>query len=186
MRKGGTVVSLRRLLFVVCVLVFGTLSTAASAVGQSSVVARVTGATSLTVPLSVFDPTLEGDATMKILSYDARVRQDGTVVGRYVYHLEEPGVSFKARGPVTCLAVSGNRAWVGGVIESSNDPTVVGLDSWWQVADGGRGPSAPRDKTTFVGIGEPGLAQAYCDDAPEPRFFFDVQRGFVEVRGETG
>src|SRR5436189_6286584 len=30
-------------------------------------------------------------------------------------------------GPVTCLTVIGKDAWIGGVIEHSNDPTVAGL-----------------------------------------------------------
>jgi hypothetical protein len=55
---------------------------------------------------------------------------------------------------VTCLSASGNRAWIGGPITASSDPSQVGMGAWWQVADNGAGrhPVIP-DRTTFVGIG---------------------------------
>ena len=76
----------------------------------------------------------------------------------------------------------GYRAWVGGPITKSSDPTQIGSGGWWQIADNGTGPHPViPDRTTFVGIGTLEQTQAYCDTAPEPRFIFDVQQGGVRV-----
>ena len=82
----------------------------------------------------------------------------------------------------THLTVRGNRAWIGGPITVSSDPTQVGMGAWWQVADNGSGrhPVVP-DQTTFAGIGTLAQTQAYCDNAAAPHFIFDVQLGGVRV-----
>ena len=84
---------------------------------------------------------------------------------------------------MTCLAVEGNRAWVGGPIDATTDPTSAGLGAWWQVADlgSGRHPIVP-DQTTFVGIGTLEATQTYCDNTPDPHFIFDVQSGGLVVK----
>ena len=83
---------------------------------------------------------------------------------------------------MTCLSVSGNRAWVGGPVTASTDPTQAGTGAWWQVADNGAGrhPVVP-DRTTFAGIGTMAQTVAYCADEPAPHFIFDVQLGGISV-----
>jgi len=83
---------------------------------------------------------------------------------------------------VTCLTVIGNDAWIGGVIRSSNDPTVVGLGAWWHVTDNGEGGSAPADVTSFLGIGSLAQTKAFCDDHPAYRFPFAIDGGNIQVR----
>jgi hypothetical protein len=115
--------------------------------------------------------------------FSAKVKQDGGADGWFTYRDVEDGVSFSTNGPVTCLTVIGDDAWIGGVIRSSNDPTVVGLGAWWHVTDNGEGSNAPADVTTFLGIGSLAQTQAFCDNHPAYRFPFSIDGGNIQVRG---
>ena len=142
------------------------------------VVSRVDGHTYVLLGPSVFGVTVQQDP----LEYTAEGRDDGSVRGRWRYDYFEAGVETTFSGSVTCLTVRGNRAWIGGPITASSDPSMIGQGAWWQVADNGTGrhPVVP-DRTTFAGIGTIAQTQAYCADAPEPHFIFDVQQGSVRV-----
>jgi hypothetical protein len=170
------------------IIAAGSTLTAGHAVAAPSrldnaVVARAVGHTYVLLGPSVFGVTVQQDP----LAYIATRRADGSVSGRWSYHYFEAGVETTFQGAVTCLTVRGNRAWIGGPITASSDPTQVGSGAWWQVADNGSGrhPVVP-DRTTFVGIGSLGQTQTYCDTAPEPHFIFDVQEGFVRVAASDG
>lgn len=151
---------------------------AAASKHDHDVVSRVEGHTYVLLGPSVFGVTVQQDP----LEYSAARRADGSVRGEWRYDYFEAGVETTFRGPVTCLTVRGNRAWIGGPITASSDPTAIGQGAWWQVADNGTGrhPVVP-DRTTFAGIGTLAQTQAYCADAPEPHFIFDVQQGSVRV-----
>jgi hypothetical protein len=58
-------------------------------------------------------------------------------------------------------------AILGAALVVSVAPSAVG---------GGNGMS------TTIGAGGPGTGQQYCDDAPEPRFPFFLDRGNLQVR----
>jgi hypothetical protein len=151
---------------------------AAAPMAPAPVTASVEGHTYVLLGPSVFGVTVQQDP----LAYSAVKLSDGTVHGHWSYHYYEAGVETTFGGPISCLTVHGNRAWVGGPITQSSDPTQVGSGGWWQVADNGTGPHPViPDRTTFVGIGTLGQTQAYCDTAPDPRFIFDVQQGGVRV-----
>jgi len=115
--------------------------------------------------------------------FNARIKSDGNADGWFQYRDVEDGTPFSANGPVTCLTVIGNDAWIGAVIRSSNDPTVVGLGAWWHVTDNGEGGNAPADVTSFLGIGSLAQTQAFCDDHPAYRFPFAIDGGNIQVRG---
>ena len=142
------------------------------------VVARVDGHTYVLLGPTVFGVTVQQDP----LAYTAFRTSSGTVGGRWIYDYYEGGVETTFKGRVTCLAVEGNRAWIGGTVTGSSDPTQIGLGAWWQIADNGSGrhPVVP-DRTTFAGFGTLAQTQAYCDMAPDPHFIFDVQLGGVRV-----
>ncbi|HLQ52651.1 MAG TPA: hypothetical protein VK162_00120, partial [Streptosporangiaceae bacterium] len=168
----------------------GALTASASAqaaapghLGGSAVTGQVEGRTYVLLGPSVFGVTVQQDP----LAYLATKRADGTVRGHWSYHYFQAGQETTFSGPVTCLTVTGNRAWIGGPITESSDPTQVGMGAWWQVADNGTGrhPVIP-DQTTFAGIGTLAQTQAYCDNAPAPHFIFDVQLGGVQVSEASG
>jgi hypothetical protein len=112
--------------------------------------------------------------------FTAQRKPDGSADGWF--RDVEDGTPFSAGGPVTCLTVIGRDAWVGGVVQSSNDPTVEGLGGWWHVTDNGEGPNDPPDVTTFLGVGSLATTQAFCDNHPPYRFSFAIQGGNISVR----
>ena len=156
---------------------------AAGARHGGSVAARVYGHTYVLLGPSVFGVTVQQDP----LSYHAVLLTDGAVHGRWRYDYWESGQQTTFSGPVTCMSVSGNRAWIGGPVTASSDPTQVGMGAWWQVADNGTGrhPVVP-DQTTFAGFGTMAQTIAYCDGEPAPHFIFDVQLGGVRVQEPAG
>jgi len=114
--------------------------------------------------------------------FTARIKSDGGADGWFTYRDVEDGAAFSADGPVTCLTVIGDDAWIGGVIRLSNDPTLVGLGAWWHVTDNGEGSGAAADITTFLGIGSLAQTQAFCDNHPAYRFPFAIDGGNIQVR----
>ena len=116
-------------------------------------------------------------------TFNVQIHEDGSVHGRYVYRSSEDGTPFNAAGPITCAVIAGNVAILGGLIETSSEPSLVGLDMWFQVADNGEpGADATPDMTTLIGAGGAGSAQDYCDRAPQPRFPFPIEHGNIQVR----
>jgi hypothetical protein len=113
--------------------------------------------------------------------FNATIQHDGSANGWFSYRDVEDGAPFSADGPVTCLTVIGNDAWVGAVIQSSNDPTVVGLGAWWHVTDNGEGTDVGPDVTTFLGVGSLAATQAFCDTHPPYRFPFAIEGGNIQV-----
>jgi hypothetical protein len=115
--------------------------------------------------------------------FNAELNRDGSAHGWYTYRDVEDGTPFTANGPVTCLTVIGNDAWIGGTIEQSNDPTIVGLGAWWHVTDNGEGAGSPPDITTFLGVGSLTATIAFCADHPAYRFPFPIDGGNIQVNG---
>ena len=115
------------------------------------------------------DPSEISSLTARWFKFDAKRLADGTVRGSYRYRGFRNNLAFEASGPVTCLAVRGRRAWLGGRIEQTNDPLVRGNDMWFQVVDQGRGADA----------GEPDRDER----APRRREALLQERAAAEVRG---
>lgn len=148
-------------------------------VQANQVVASATGGSQLTIE------NMFGFELIDVRAYGFNVvkRADGTVTGHYEHRSFDDGVPFYAEGPLTCLNVSGNRAWVGGLIESSSESFLVGWEMWFQVEDNGQGANSPPDWTTLIGASpDSGSAQEYCDDAPPVNFPFDIESGDIQVQ----
>jgi hypothetical protein len=155
------------------------LGAGATANAEGSTGASASGASHFTLHDVFGLQTLE----LKSFTFQAKLERDGSVLGHYSYRDVEDGVPFDASGPITCLVVDGNHAWLGGIVEGSNDPTYVGQESWFQVIDNGEGAHMPPDVTTLLGVSPvPGSAQGYCDAAPSPRFPWPVAQGSIQVR----
>ena len=95
--------------------------------------------------------------------------RDGRVSGNFFQ--DQPFFGFTYAGAVTCFAVDevNNRAWIAGVLTSSNDPdpvTEVGDDVWFRVLDAGTQGAEP-DRSTFFGFEQPppGIvtSEEYCE-----------------------
>lgn len=126
------------------------------------VIASITGSGHQVTQPPALNPGLWRTFTMT-----ARKYADGSVEGSYtrVVHLADGGVQ-KSEGSITCLAIVGNKAWIGGMIPGNNPPDVA-----WQMVDNGEGAGAAPD---LVGLqleaqvfGFPGgFAQQFCDEKP--------------------
>ena len=124
-----------------------------------------------------------GLETLELQNFGFNAEQKGGGAdGWFNYRDIEDGTPFSANGPVTCLTVIGSDAWIGGIIETSNDPTLVGAGAWWHVTDNGEGVNAPPDITTFLGVGTLAATQAFCDNHPPYRFPFSIDGGNIQVR----
>ncbi len=165
---------MRRTLLVLVVLLAVAGGASASAGAPSA-----TGGAHLVVHDVFGLQTLE----LQTFSFNARLGKDGTADGWFNYRELDDGAPFTANGPVTCLTVIGNDAWIGATIESSNDPTVEGLGGWWHVTDNGEGANAPAAIPTFKGIGTLAATQAFCAAHAAYRHPFAIDHGNIQVTG---
>jgi hypothetical protein len=142
---------------------------ATAAGGGGGVVASATGGIHWTIPL----PNDFGvEVVNQPLAFTAMKHADGSVSGHFTYHQIVEGESFNFGVDVTCLVIyDGNRAKLGGVIKTSNDPTLPpGNFAWFQVFDNGEGAGAPPDRSSLVGFGDEAANEAFCNSPALPRF----------------
>jgi hypothetical protein len=155
---------------------------AAQSNASANVVASADGGVHWTIPLpNPFDV----EVWNRTLAFNARKYADGSVGGHFEYHQVVEGIAYKFNGTVTCFNVyGGNRAKIGGEIQSSSDPTVPpGTFGWFQVFDNGEGAGDPPDQSSLMGFGDEAANEAFCNSPNLPRFGpWDVQ-GNVQVRG---
>ena len=126
-----------------------------------------------------------GGGARQTPAFNAREYADGTVDGRFEYHQVVEGQAFVFNVDVTCLNVyDGNRAKLGGVIVTSNDPTLPpGVYAWFQVFDHGEGAHAAPDRSSLIGFGDEAANEAFCNSPALPRFGpWDVE-GNAQVHG---
>ena len=116
-------------------------------------------------------------------TFTVRIYADGSVDGHFNYTQVRDGVQLTASGSLDCATITGNRAWVGGVIEESSRASLIGLDMWFQVQDNGE-PSSDEtpDMSSTLGAGGPGTGDAYCAAAPPVMFPFFLGTGNLQVR----
>lgn len=163
---------------VVAVTAAGLVAAASPpAVAGGGVDASASGATAVHLGKEIFGVPV----TMRLLAYYAARRADGSITGSFRYDYTESGHRNTYRGRVTCLAVQADRAWIGGQVTTSDDPTALRAWVWWQVDDGTQLGLA--DETTFLGFGTRSQTAAYCHDRPYPRHIFDVNSGGLTVTG---
>lgn len=129
------------------------------------------------------------DTALTLFRFHMEKKANGETRGRYYYNFQAAG--FAVQGPVTCVTVNGNQAWVGGTVESveSADPdrqSLVGLEMWWRSIDlGGHGRHAVPDSTTGLGFGFAGTtitAESWCNDQPVALVIRQVEHGNVKIR----
>ena len=112
-------------------------------------------------------------------AFSASVNGDGHVRGQAEIRLSDPLVSFHAQ--VTCLSVSGNSAWVGGVVTETSDLNIApeGMQFWLRVLDNGDGNASNPDKISSVRLGAPSSVCNQQRPVRTPWVFF---RGDLTVR----
>ena len=127
--------------------------------------------------------TVGSVTALTLFSFDSERKADGTTTGSYFYNFQAAG--FSVEGPVTCISVAGNQAWIGGTVAriESSDSTfqeLVGVDMWWRSIDNGNGANAGPDSTTGLGFAFPGstiTAESWCRDQPAVLILREIDAG---------
>jgi len=83
--------------------------------------------------------------------FTAQIDAAGNVRGQAEFQLRYLDLTIHVE--ITCLAVVGNDAWLGGTITTSSDPALVGQQVLFRVQDNGEGGAAPPDMTSQIVIG---------------------------------
>jgi hypothetical protein len=123
-------------------------------------------------------------------SFIAHILGNGAFQGRFEVRdvFADGSEALKARGSVRCLTVEpdGRTARMGGVVDGSNDPELVGTEALWTVRDNGEGQNDPRDQATDLRFGQPpGVAEFHCAVGVPPEAFGtfgENERANVQVR----
>jgi hypothetical protein len=121
-----------------------------------------------------------------ILTFEASRRSDGTLQGRY--HVNVMRLDAKFDVVVTCMSIDDNRAWIGGVIEKSNNPLVVnGSASYFYAIDnaaGANGGVNPPDIISGLILNDtPGNELTFCNDQQLTIPSRAIDDGNIRIRG---
>ena len=159
------------------------LAAAALVVASAAVAAGTGGSANGGSHLTVHNVFGLQTLELQNFGFNARLESDGSADGWYTYREVDDGTPIDVHGPVTCLTVIGNDAWIGGVVEASSDSSIVGSGAWWHVTDNGEGAGAPPDITTFLGVGSLQQTQDFCDQHPPYKHPFAIDGGNIRVQG---
>jgi hypothetical protein len=117
-----------------------------------------------------------------VLSFTAVQRADGRVTGQAHIDRKDQDVAWDV--DVTCLSVSGNTAWIGGIIQNQRgDVAINGRISYFYVIDNGEGDNASADVASAIRVNDvAGEDLAFCSDQPLLLPASPVEHGNVQVR----
>lgn len=119
-------------------------------------------------------------------SFSAVNQPDGSVAGQFeVRDVFLGGSQTIVHGVVTCLTIlaDGKTARVGGLIDTSNDATLIGRGAFWTVIDNGDGTNgAPDDATDLRFNGPPDIGSFHCSTGINLATLGPNMRGNVQVR----
>lgn len=92
--------------------------------------------------------TVDTDFGRSDYAWHASIDGAGNVSGQFELHFTSTDANI--HGDVTCLVVDGNRAWLGGVVTRTSDPSLVadGQNFVWRAVDNGEGANAAPDQVS--------------------------------------
>jgi hypothetical protein len=116
-----------------------------------------------------------------VLAFNAKRRADGTSTGQVRMDRKDANVSFNI--DVTCMSVSGNRAWIAGIIRNqAGNIAIDGTISYFYVIDNGEGSNAPPDVASAVRLNDvAGEDLEFCNDQPLLLPASPIDHGNVQV-----
>lgn len=140
-----------------------------------SVVGLIGLAAAASVATADPDPLVAGEATFASIGVQVRISAHADPA-RGHFFLQQG--AFTVDGTVTCINVVGNQAAVGGVIESSSDPSLGGTGFVQFVEDNGSPGDTDFSQTIFVGT-----PPTTCPVPIHP--FFQVEQGNYVIKGAS-
>jgi hypothetical protein len=107
-----------------------------------------------------------GIDTSEVAFHAMTEKKGDGVKGQGDFHIVTGGIVSEFHVDVDCLAISGNQAWLGGVITESTDPALpIGTRVTWSLIDNGQGHGA-RDLVSL-----PSREGVSCEQQPAfPQF----------------
>jgi hypothetical protein len=113
-------------------------------------------------------------------SFNATRADDGSVTGHAQVIDRTASGLVRFEVDINCLNVSGNVAILSGIVTSSNEESLVGMEALWQVVDNGEGADPP-DLMSLVNLHEPGIGP----DCTVPSEFdlVPLEGGNIRVEG---
>jgi hypothetical protein len=142
---------------------------ASAAVASAAVIASASGAGHIT-----FGSSHEHN------SFNATRADDGSVTGHAQVIDRTASGLVRFQVDINCLNVTGNVATLSGIVTSSNEESLVGMEALWQVVDNGEGADPP-DLMSLVNLHEPGFGP----DCTVPSEFdlVPLEGGNIQVEG---
>lgn len=117
--------------------------------------------------------TFASGGALNTVGFSARIDTGGAVRGEAQFQLRGQGLRLHV--VVDCLSVLGNEAWIGGIVLTSSDPTLVGTHVTWRVQDHREGDGAVDQLSLPV----PGAAS---DCVPQPELpLLPLAEGDIQV-----
>jgi hypothetical protein len=122
----------------------------------------------------------DADARPVMLNFHATLYEDGTARGQYYFRAVASGVWIQVG--VTCMSTQDdNKAWIGGIIESSSIPSLVGTVSYFYTFDNGEGDDGTDIVSLTRAADQAGEDLLFCDEQPEQLPSREVLHGNVNV-----
>lgn len=111
-----------------------------------------------------------GPNALRTFAFTVRVMPDGSVKGRFsgASHAR-PASSWS--GPLTCVVVEGNVAWIGGIYEKATNPALVGTGFVFKAVDHGEGVAAVPDSMSRAMRGG---NDCTLKPEPNPLYFYEI------------
>ena len=117
--------------------------------------------------------TVGFNSSLNQIAFTAQGVAGRTAKGEAEFHLRDQRLDVHV--DVERLSVSGNQAWIWGVITQSNEPSRVGTRVSWEVVDNGDGYAPDRVRIPLE------FTNASCSSRPALALV-DLTNGFVQVR----
>jgi hypothetical protein len=150
-------------------IITAALALASAAVASAAVIASASGSGHIT-----FGSSQEHN------SFNATRADDGSVTGHAQVIDRTASGLVRFQVDINCLNVTGNVATLSGIVTSSNEESLVGMEALWQVVDNGEGADPP-DLMSLVNLHEPGIGP----DCTVPSEFdlVPLEGGNIRVEG---
>ncbi len=119
-----------------------------------------------------------------ILPFHAKMAADGSVKGKWHHQLRGQAGGGRVIVEVLCMAVDGNRAWLGGQSTFAQNPNNIGKHFGLYVIDHGEGEGAPPDemtRTLWFSVDEQRMRD-HCANMPTDYNIWPLAGGNVQVR----
>ena len=139
-------------------------------------------------------------------SFHGLRRADGSVEGTFHTRRHRGAAGgAKISGPVVCMVIEGNQAWLAGVATKALGEVNIGRAYGFWVKDSGEGRNAPPDQFAYPATGpgagpggwltpplvagsppDPASAMDFCEEQPTPTTFITIEAGNIQVHGSKG